>query len=47
MIEEEKDSVFDENDFDIYTDLGMTDYIEEDEISSLEEGFMQGYVAGL
>ncbi|MBN1156083.1 hypothetical protein JXA85_00560 [Candidatus Woesearchaeota archaeon] len=47
MFEEEKDIGFDEHDFDIYTDSGIIEHIEEDEISAVEEGFMQGYLAGM
>lgn len=34
-----------EEEKDIYTEEGVADYIEEDEISSEEEGFMLGYLA--
>jgi hypothetical protein len=47
MIEEEKDIGFDESDLDIYTDFGIIEHIEEDEIAPFEEGFMQGYIEGM
>ncbi len=34
-----------EIDFDIYTENIVEDYLDEDEISAAEEGFMIGYLA--
>lgn len=30
---------------DIYTDLGIDEYLEDDEINAEEEGFMKGYLS--
>jgi len=34
-----------EKDFDIYTDLGVDEYLEDDEIDIEEEAFMKGYLS--
>ena len=36
-----------ELDRDIYTEEGVNDYSDNDEIDSREEGFMQGYLASV
>tara|TARA_Y100000310_G_scaffold343975_1_gene454322 strand:+ start:3971 stop:4144 length:174 start_codon:yes stop_codon:yes gene_type:complete len=43
IIEEVKDK---EEELDIYTEEGIEDYAESDEISPAEQGFMQGYLGG-
>jgi hypothetical protein len=35
-----------EEELDIYTEEGIEDYAESDEISPAEQGFMQGYLGG-
>jgi len=34
-----------EKDFDIYTDLGVEESLEDDEINTEEEAFMKGYLS--
>jgi len=33
--------------YDIYTENGVSDYVDNDEINSMEEGFMRGYLASV
>ena len=33
-------------DFDIYDDTAIEEYLDDDEISASEHGFMAGYIAG-
>lgn len=36
-----------EKEMDMYTEEGVSDYVDNDEISPAEEGFMQGYLASV
>jgi len=39
-----KEKSEDSEEFDIYTEEGMENYIDDDSISASEEGFMKGYL---
>ena len=42
---EEEYEDYEEKDFDIYTDFGIEESLEEDEINANEEAFMKGYLS--
>jgi len=44
LLESEIEEVFEKDDYDIYTEEGIDDYVDNDGITPSEQGFMSGYL---